>query len=237
MMASVPGYAARGGINISKMGLLAVLGVIATGAFREQVTVKEILKTQVKLQDKEIGQQQEVLHMVGLALEASETAIAITDVRHGIVWSNPAMDTLLYNKDEEATFPSLVRSLGMEDKEAQLLRGCVDTEGPRQMEVELTPGNIFSVSVSPFTVSSGSVEKGFRSKWKDTDPILASESSDNHRFLVAFNDVSEVRARERAEKAASHEAMQRQAMSESMETVCTVVAQAALCDLVVVTAV
>lgn len=44
---------------------------------------------------REIRRQEDKLLMVGLALQASETAIAITDSRKRIIWCNPALESMV----------------------------------------------------------------------------------------------------------------------------------------------
>ena len=87
-----------------KAGCVAIVGLAATGAFGKQINIKEQLEVLVQQRTKEIQQQSDKLrektdklYMVNLALQASETAIAITDSDRFIIWSNAAFERICHN--------------------------------------------------------------------------------------------------------------------------------------------
>jgi signal transduction histidine kinase len=69
-----PGYATQGGYSILKAGFFASVGLVAAGAFHREIAMNEAFEILVQERAKEISKQAERLLLVGLALEASETA-------------------------------------------------------------------------------------------------------------------------------------------------------------------
>lgn len=196
---STPGYATTGGYSILKAGFFASVGLAAAGDFRREIDVKESLELLVQERTREIVKQAERLRMVGLALGASETAIAITDLEQQIVWSNAALEILTDLKATQLQTQSLFEALHLTHEDVKKFSGCFDEKATLQAEV-IVNGKSICAEVSPFPFVEGKECKG-----------------QNVRFLVALKDITEQRARARAEKAAVRESMLAQAMSESVE--------------------
>jgi len=74
--------------------IVAATGFAATGSFRGEITKKEKLETLVEERTKTIQEKSKTLAMVTMALQASETAIVITDYSRCIVWWNASFERL-----------------------------------------------------------------------------------------------------------------------------------------------
>lgn len=196
-MLSEPGYATTGGYSILKAGFFASIGLAAAGAFRREIVVKESLEVLVELRARELVKQAEKLRMVGLALEESETAIAITDSEKRIVWFNPALKRLVDWKEEDIQNQCLLKVLQTSDESESKVVACFDDQATLHDEITIGDSEILA-EVSPF---SG----------------VDMEEDTNARFLVVLKDITAQRAREKAEQAAEQEALLAKAMSESME--------------------
>ena len=98
---SSPGYAKEGGYSILKAAFFAVVGLAAAGAFRKEINIKETLEVLVEERAKEIMKQADRLRVVEHALQASETAIAITDSKQRILWANSALERLTQMHNDE----------------------------------------------------------------------------------------------------------------------------------------
>jgi signal transduction histidine kinase/ActR/RegA family two-component response regulator len=193
-MMTSPEYAKQGGYSVLKAGFFASVGLVAAGAFHREIDMNEALEILVQERAKEISKQSERLLLVGLALEASETAIAITDPFQKVVWSNVALSKLTGMSESKLHKRTLSTVLRSED-----LHLCFDTEKSTTVEIMVGERNI-AVEVSPFP--------------DDQD----KHGHPGSRFLVVLKDITEQRARERAEKTAERKAMVAKAMSDSMET-------------------
>jgi signal transduction histidine kinase/ActR/RegA family two-component response regulator len=192
-MINSPGYATQGGYSILKAGFFASVGLVAAGAFHREIDMNEALEILVRERAKEISKQAERLHLVGLALEASETAIAITDPFQKVVWSNVALSKLTGMSESELHTRKLSTVLHTED-----IHLCFDDRNSTTAEIMVGQRNI-AVEVSPF-------------------PDDQDKHAGGSRFLVVLKDITEQRARERAEKTAERKADVAKAMSLSMET-------------------
>jgi hypothetical protein len=84
-------------IAITKAAFIACVGVGATGAFQNEIDLNERLEVLVQNRTKEIQEKNDKLHMVELALRASETAIAITDSNLRFIWLNAACEEISTN--------------------------------------------------------------------------------------------------------------------------------------------
>lgn len=91
---------------LAKAALVATMGIVATGTFRSEISKKEQLERLVEERTREIRRKNKKLHTVNLALQASETAIAITDSERCIVWSNTAFDKNLAVASSASSSPS-----------------------------------------------------------------------------------------------------------------------------------
>lgn len=139
--------------RFSKVGSFACLGLAlaAAGAFREQVDMKQALEDLVAQCSSEIVKQAEKLRVVEFALQASETAIGITDSRRQIVWQNPALQSIMNNNKRAG---SVVGALAAYATTQEQLRDCFDPIGTRHADISM--GNrAYTVEVSPFPVLSG----------------------------------------------------------------------------------
>jgi signal transduction histidine kinase/ActR/RegA family two-component response regulator len=192
-MMTSPGYATQGGYSILKAGFFASVGLVAAGAFHREIDMNEALEILVRERAKKISKQAERLLLVGLALEASETAIAITDPFQKVVWSNVALSKLTGMSESEMHTRILSAVLHSED-----VHLCFDDRNSTTVEIMVEQRNI-AVEVSPF-------------------PDDQDKDACGTRFLVVLKDITEHRARERAEKTAERKADVAKAMSQSMET-------------------
>jgi len=193
---SKPGYATEGGYSILKAGFFASVGLAAAGAFRREIDVKESLEVQVEERTREIVKQAERLHMVGLALEESETAIAITDSDQRVVWFNPALKRLVERKESQLQNQPILEVLRPSHVDSSKLLICFNEKATLHEEITLCGSEILA-EVSPFSEVEG--------------------ADSTARFLVVLKDITAQRARERAEQAAEQEAALAKAMSESIE--------------------
>lgn len=191
---SSPGYAAEGGYSILKAGFFASVGLVAALAFRREIYDNDALERLLKERAKEISKQAEKLRVVGLALEASETAIAITDSNQQIIWSNPALARLTGMQQSQLNSKSIQSVLSSSRNLCKFFNDNFSSH----VEI-MVKGRDIDVEVSPFPGEDG-------------------EKNDGSRFLVVLTDITEQRARERAEKSAESEALQAEAMSEAMVT-------------------
>lgn len=185
-----------------KAAVVACVGVVATGIFQKEIDLKEQLEVQVRKRTKQLQEKNAALHMVNLALQASETAIAITDSNCCIIWKNMAFEkicneiskTSLLNRYITDVLP--LASIQDEDN----LKIAFSSSCRTQDEIYIND-SIFNLEVSPFSDIHHEGDKG---------------TSD--RFMVVFKNITADRARERAEKAAREEAMLAKAMGDSMVT-------------------
>lgn len=199
-MLTMPDHVKHGGYSILKVGFFAVLGLAAAGAFEKQVDLKLALESLVQERTKEVVKQASELRMVGFALQASETAIAIADSRFRLVWANAALEKLLTRQNNLGS-KTLVEALGPSQETVGRLQSCFDVDRVGRADIMLGAFN-YTVEVSPFPSHERS------------DKL----DSDGSRFLVVLKDVTELKAREDAEKIAQKQVMLKQAMQESMET-------------------
>jgi PAS domain S-box-containing protein len=195
-MVTQPGYAVTGGYMIIRAGFFGAVGLIAAGAFRQEIDAKAVLEELVEERTAQIVQQADELRMVGLALKASETAIAITDQQRNIIWLNPALRRLTGKKETALLNTSLAVALSPSEEDTEKLIRCFNETVSLEDEI-LVNGKIMYAQVSP-----------------STDAEFQNSGS---RFVVVLKDITEKRALERAKKSAQQEALISQAMSESME--------------------
>ncbi|KAG5177918.1 hypothetical protein JKP88DRAFT_264866 [Tribonema minus] len=82
------------GYNILKAGFFAAVGFLSAGALRTQTGLRESLEGLVQERTAELLQRNRELQVVDMAVQASETAVMITDAEHRIVWANRAVAAL-----------------------------------------------------------------------------------------------------------------------------------------------
>mmetsp|Transcript_1458 Transcript_1458/g.3220 ORF Transcript_1458/g.3220 Transcript_1458/m.3220 type:complete len:926 (-) Transcript_1458:552-3329(-) len=218
--------------TIVKASFVACVGVASTGAFQNEIDLNEKLEVMVKNRTKIIQEKNDKLHMVELALRASETAIAITDSDLRIIWLNAACEDISSpiargaTEREETTGSSQLHSSPRKQQERQSLLGRPIVEvlalgtirdekklehafskSRREDEISINE-MIFRLEVSPYDYSSPAMEKSTGS----------NNHNDSSRFLVVLKNITAERAREVAEKTAQEETMLAKAMGDSMVT-------------------
>lgn len=146
------------------------------------------------------------LHMVNMALQASETAIAITDKMGCIVWLNAAFERLSGGK-EEGLLGRILKDViykldatRMENKYL-LMESYDHPSKPTEGECQIGE-SIFRLEATPFPAES----------------CDKNRPATNDRFLMVFKDITAWRAKEVAEKKAQYESTMAKAMGESMVT-------------------
>jgi signal transduction histidine kinase len=207
---TVPGSGKEGCVALIKEAFFVSLGMAATGVLQQEIVAKESLEVLVVERTAEIQAQAQELHLVGLALQASETAIAVTDVRQTIIWQNPAMGRLCQTQRTAlggfvTDGRCLVEALSLSSSSAQKLDTSFanNDQSPHKMEEEIVVGDAtLTVQVSQFPES-----------------VDVSSTCQQNRFVVVLKDITELRTREKAEKAAQQEALVAQAMMETVEVV------------------
>ena len=200
--------------TIVRASFLACVGVAATGTFQNEINLNEKLESLVQERTKEIMEKNDRLHMVELALQASETAIAITDSNKRIIWLNGACEeitshTKAVSSSEQKQSPvgkQLVEVLELETvlDEKKLAKAFSDTRTEDEICIQKM---IYRIEVSPYAYSSTAASNG-----------QSKNNSNGNRFMVVLKNITSERAREVAEKAAREEAMLAKAMGDSMVT-------------------
>ncbi len=179
--------------------VLASVGIAAAGIFEDETLHMERL-------EKLVQKRTQKLHMVNLALQASETAIAITDNSGCIIWVNAAFERLS-GKGEESllglVLKNVITNLDTSRKENTylLMKSYDDPSNVSEREIKILDF-VFHLESTPFSSES----------YRKDKTVL------NDRFLMVFKDITATRARDIAEKKAQQEAMLAKAMSESMVT-------------------
>ena len=184
--------------GLLKTVVIACIGAAATGAFQREVALKEELEILVRKRTEEIELQNKKNKMISMALQASETAIVITDKRGTVVWLNNAFKHLIDKSAGEALNKQLKDVIHNVDRARSenrfILMDAFDKLGPSEGEL-LIGESVFRLETTPFP-----------------------EYKENDRFLVVFKDITAGRAKELAEQKAHKKAMLAKAMSESMVT-------------------
>lgn len=184
----------------------AAIELIAAGAFQKEVTTEEMLQelvqeraVQICRQAAQIVRQNDELKTVGLALQASETALAVTNGDREIVWSSPALQRLT-DTIHLAGAPHLNRRLedvlSSSNSDASVFVSCFKDNGSAEVEI-MMDNKIIQVQVSPSAAAT-------------------SETSEK-RFVVVLKDITESRALE-ANQRAQDEALTSKTINEAMET-------------------
>ena len=75
-MLTRPNYALTGAYSILKAGFFGLSGLVAAGTFRREIDINARLEALVEKRAAQLSRQACKLQMVGLAMQASETAIA-----------------------------------------------------------------------------------------------------------------------------------------------------------------
>lgn len=191
---------------VVKAGFVACVGIAATGTFQNEIYLNKQLETLVKHRTRIISEKNDQLHMVELALKASETAIAITDSDLRIIWLNAACENISQKKQALQEPIATVLALDTIADETKLHRAFSKIRTEDELHIY---GKIFSLEVSPYTYAANENKKE-----KETD----DDDAPCNRFLVVLKNITSERAREVAEKTAQEEAMLAKAMGDSMVT-------------------
>ncbi|OEU09274.1 two-component system sensory kinase [Fragilariopsis cylindrus CCMP1102] len=200
-------------IAITKAAFIACVGVGATGAFQNEIDLNERLEVLVQNRTKEIQEKNDKLHMVELALRASETAIAITDSNLRFIWLNAACEEISTNNiDAAATAASKI---------APTKGGAISTgkkiQGQHQVSSQSFLGRtIVEVLALETILDEKKLTRAFASHRREDENN--NDDNGSNRYLVVFKNITAERAREEAERTAQEEAMLAKAMEDSMVT-------------------
>ena len=220
--------------TLAKASFVACVGVAATGTFQNEIDLNEKLEVLVRERTKEIREKNDKLHMVEMALRASETAIAITDSNGTIIWLNAACEEITsFAKSASSTEPQqslpaappkhrqvqetnksllgrqLVEVLNLETIRDEKKLAKAFSNYRREDEVCIHE-TIYHLEVSPYQYSVPTTS--------DSQNNNKNKSSINGRFMVVLKNITAERARDVAEKVAREEAMLAEAMGDSMVT-------------------
>lgn len=197
-------YTTTGGYNILRIGFFAAAGLAASGSFQKEIEFKQALEIQVAQKTSEIRAHAKKLRKVERALQASETAIAITGKEHEIEWSN-------------AAFQRLITGGRIQNNKSPL-----DADGSSNHHEPIW--NLMQLGDTDRT----RLQEMFQGTHKQAHEIqmenryieaeVTSMEEDNGISMVVLKDVTEKRARLKAEKAAERQAAFAKAMNESMQT-------------------
>jgi len=196
--------------GVLKAVIIACIGAMATGTFQKEIQHKEELEILVQQRTKEIRSQNKKLRMVSMALQASETAIAITDREGCIIWLNTAFKSMCdCDKEDQLIGMSLTNVIykldpTQKENKYQLIETFDDFTKPSHGET-LVGDSIFRLEATPFPENGDEDEE-------------EHQTQNNDRVLVAFKDITADRAKVLAEQKAHDEAMMAKAMGESMVT-------------------
>lgn len=181
-MVAVPGSAKTAVIQVLKAGFFASIGLTAAGGFRTQTQKVDQVTREILLAN-------ERLKVVELALQATFTAIAITDDKFGIEWSNSAFDSMSKKNHKEnnkstatgdttSKMKTLFGSLQLDVSNQKQFLKCQTQEGPQVIPMELSQnGSSFRTVVSPFeSIEASPVDD------------LGTSTKTHRRYLIVFNE-------------------------------------------------
>jgi signal transduction histidine kinase len=177
-MFSQPNYSVTGGFSILRAGFFASFGIFAAGAFKKESIQNELLERLVQQRTKQIVAQSERLRLVEVALEASETAIAITDHMMNIVWYNPALQRLTgKHQHAQLSMCSLLDALDPSTDDRTKISSCFNCH--QTFEEEITIRNLtIHIQVGPFF---------------DVDDDNDNENIKNRNYTGSIHDVDDER--------------------------------------------
>ena len=184
-------YTTTGGYNILRIGFFAAAGLAASGSFQQEIEFKKALEIQVEQRARQIQAQADKLLRVEGALQASETAIAITVTeQQQMEWSNAAFLRLTgQSSHQNHSFWELMQ---LERTDEEKLRAMFF--GHTEKSCEIAVGQrFFNVEITSMENSKG-------------------------LSMVVLKDITEKRARVEAEKKAERQALFAKTMNESMQT-------------------
>ena len=186
-------------MSLVRGAFLTFLGITAAGTFEDKILQRERLENLVQ-------KRAQNLYLVNLALQASETAIAITDNSGYIIWVNGAFERLSGKTHASLlglTLKNVICNLDTSRKENArlLMESYEDPSNVSERDFKILD-SVFRLEATPFSSESYRKDK----------------SAQKDRFLMVFKDITATRERDIAEKKAQQEAMLAKAMSESMVT-------------------
>jgi len=200
-----------------KASVVACIGIIATGTFEEEIWHKEQLEVVIHDRTNELRAQNEKLDMVNMALQATETAIAITEESGRIIWFNSAFKKLDNNQNDKSMVGRALKDVIYNIDPTRKTNKYIVLEALDS----IIDGNYDSDSFTKKLRQEEEIQIGSSMFQFEATPFLYKGNvnrTKSRRVLVAFKDVTEARARERAEKNAQEEAMMAKAMGDSMVT-------------------
>lgn len=188
------------------------VGLVAVGAFRQNIDEKEKLELLVQERTSQLQQRDNKLHMFGLALQGSETAIAITDAKQSIVWSNPALATLAGRDESQLHRQSILHVLSLSVRDQERFRQAFENVHVSQSPI--TTQRITLEVMDSTTVINVEVS----SLYMHNNNNNTNDVQRGPRFVVSLKDVTEAEALKRAQQMAERDAMMAKVMKGSMET-------------------
>jgi PAS domain-containing protein len=213
--------------TIVKASFVACVGVAATGTFQNEIDLNEQLEVLVQKRTKEIQEKSDRLHMVELALRASETAIAITDSNLNIIWLNAACEDIIsataakgkWNEEEkEQQQHSSSHRQQQETNQSLLGRPLVEVLVLETIGDEKTLTHSFSKSRREDEICIGGMIYHLEVSPYEYSTDRHDINNNSGRYMVVLKNITAERAREDAEKIAREEAMLAKAMGDSMVT-------------------
>jgi len=204
--------------TIVRASFLACVGIAATGTFQNEINLNERLEVLVGERTKEIQEKNDRLHMVKLALRASETAIAITDSDLCVIWLNAACEEIAsVTGDGKQEYSSSYRQ-EQETNKTLLGRSIVEVLALDTVLDEKKLLHAFSISRREDEISiRDMIYKLEVSPYQYSNPT-GDNINTSGRYMIVLKNITAERAREVAEKTAQEEAMLAKAMSDSMVT-------------------
>ncbi len=184
-------------MSLVKGAFVVSVGIAAAGTVQDEILQKESLEVLVRSRTQK-------LHMVNLALQACETAIAITDNMGCIIWVNAEFERIS-GRNEEGLLGLILKDVIYDLDTASienrylLMESYDDPSKRSEREIQIGE-SVFHLEATPFSSEGYGKDRLAR----------------NDRFLMVFKDSTAGHARDIAERKAQHEAKVSKAMSESM---------------------
>jgi len=149
-----PGEAKGALLQVLKAGFFASIGLAAAGGFQTQTHLVHKVSHEILLAN-------ERLKMLELALQGTETAIAITNDNYQIIWSNAAFEAMSGTPVKPST--TLSDCIQLDDVTKRRFLACFKDKETQVLPVALKQDKYFRVIVSPFqTLDTGMKDNGSR---------------------------------------------------------------------------
>lgn len=127
-MLSIKDYALTGGFNMIRTGFFATCGFLASSALQIETTIRKRLESLVAERTKELLLQNRNLMISNLAVEASDTAVAISDSSDCIVWANAALLRFVGSETPDVLGHSVLDLLKLQGDGQEKLRAAYAEE-------------------------------------------------------------------------------------------------------------